>query len=256
MDSLLKVNRVGPSSDLAPSGEAHDKARGNECWVSKEGGGYFFTKDFEACSMGLVPRQPKPNLSRVDLKTSMVQPGMGPSDINELGLIREDIGLASTVISIDLPSSTINGSSHFSANLTKSEIEKASKAIIDGRSLVHRRPREKSQARFPYEKPLEGVWKPRLNPQKTSLDSNYYVEFPLEDGDPDDRITSTLDGEDHWKVTLKRGREFLRQPHDLSTHGTQGDCKIPRTFYGNTLDDDSQTAMAEEAGLPMPPKQP
>lgn len=63
----------------------------------------------------------------IALSTGKVSVGLGPKNMNALGLVAEDIGLASKLIVQDYPSHTNGQIRYEGANITSSEIEKVKK---------------------------------------------------------------------------------------------------------------------------------
>lgn len=74
-----------------------------------------------------MPRHVEPTL--VDLAQGIPRPGLGSSNMDLLGLHKEDIGLKNPTVLLDIPSPTYGGTKFFGANLSEAEIEKCRRAI-------------------------------------------------------------------------------------------------------------------------------
>ncbi|KAJ1390976.1 Zinc finger, CCHC-type [Sesbania bispinosa] len=73
---------------------------------------------------GPSKRTVSPSPTLIDLTTSMPQPGLGPANMEDLHLEKEDIGLTKPAFCLDYPSPTKNNSSFFGVSLSLSQINR------------------------------------------------------------------------------------------------------------------------------------
>ncbi|KAJ1387655.1 Zinc knuckle CX2CX4HX4C [Sesbania bispinosa] len=69
------------------------------------------------------PVSPRP-ITLIDLEEGRCRPGLGPTNVDDLGVQLEFIGLKNRVIITDYPSPTIRGTSKYGVELTEEEISK------------------------------------------------------------------------------------------------------------------------------------
>ncbi|KAJ1440924.1 hypothetical protein SESBI_01599 [Sesbania bispinosa] len=184
-----------------------------------------------------------PNPTLVDLNFGMVQPGLGPVDMEDVQFTKEDIGLKDVVITLDYPSPKRNGSSSFGLILTETHISSIRNSML----FNHKNPLQTNQPTLHISNP-----NPYQNTQTTPTPPNFcMVEYPSEDDefqDPTpDQITPTevneVISEIQAKLSLKRRREEIIQ--EYIEEETRPDM-IKRKKKG-LLITNTQNTFAEEA---------
>lgn len=106
----------------------------------------------------------------IDLETQTVQPGLGPARVEDLDIVKEDIGLREKVVLFDYPSPESPTIKYGGANFTKDQLEKCKAVCGEGATRIY--PKKKDYFKgFPISPP----------PKFEANESKYSVEFPSEE---------------------------------------------------------------------------
>ncbi|KAJ1402000.1 Zinc finger, CCHC-type [Sesbania bispinosa] len=214
----------------------------------------------------------EPNITLIDLQKGQKQAGLGPSNIEQLGIQKEFIGLKEPVIIVDYPSPEIRR--YEGITLSDNEIKQCKKACISDNSLQD----------FATTDTISIYKKGEDHDGHSREGIDYFVELPEEDngsGDQNKGNNSSIpeiienhliQGLNH-ALSLKRPRRKLTDTEADSEPGAEGDyLEHKRAKYlqwtnqfeeGNNTAGDQTTLpklnlilMAGEAGQNMPHPQP
>lgn len=125
-----------------------------------------------------VNEGPSVSLARIDLKEGIIRPGLGPADIEDIGLEKEDIGLSKPVVILDVASPNLDQMRvGKEIGLLGLDIELSAEQINECRTrMLNSYPSGKSES-------CKGkeivIWHPR-DKQKHKIEPEYIVEFPEE----------------------------------------------------------------------------
>lgn len=192
----------------------------------------------------------------VDLKQNRPRPGLGPRRIEDLDLIKEDIGLKADVISMDYLSPQASPIRYHNLELTQEEVDKCKK-VIEAQSFERGQNITGGQRNY------------KETAKEKEEELGYYVVFPEDEEGKKDKMEKVLPKEEEMalvtvvnkSLSLKRVRE--RNQEQGLEERLKEDCREMKKakqsldwVSGNTLNDQetqhSYDMMAEEAGLIMP----
>lgn len=198
--------------------------------------------------------------TRVDLEHRQPRPGLGPEILEDLGLVPEFIGLKDVVILEDYPSPPDR---YFSLQLNQEEI---------------RRCKEKCKVPFKNDNRYKVVFKKKGKkktgrPERAMEKKGYWVEFPLEKGEENDRADVKLQEDEEQSLISGMGKALiLKRVRDNSLAAECVDerekgspskrlrreqvMEAMEMDQGGQNGDDLCDLMAEEAGLYTPPTSP
>lgn len=232
----------------------------------------------EECLEGLRPEEglsDPHSLTWVDIKCALPRAGLGPEDMNLLGLEEEEIGLAKPFILQDYISPPRLNKGPFEVQISPNSIDKCRQACSTirnkGKNIELGRPTRRERLKFRGSEVYHGR-KQKFHKEAQGKE-DYIVEFPSENETIGQHPLSALSVEEEGRLvmqvqhtlSLKRSRSdaqgLLKNVLLLEYNEAQKKMKTePKKALieeGSTpMIHDSADPMAEEAGLNMPPKEP
>lgn len=188
------------------------------------------------------------NPTLVDLKEKRPRPGLGPKQIEDLDIEKEDIGLKEKVVLLDYLSPPESPIKYQGANMTQLEVDKCRGLISAHKANTGKQKQEIQHSR-------EGAEEPEA-------ELGYYVEFPEEDGGEKSKEERKLSKEEEMALvmvvnktlSIKRPREeeYVQGGVDSVKKAKQGLCLAGKTELKKLPLQEDDVIMAEEAGLNMP----
>lgn len=174
--------------------------------------------------------------------------GLGPERVEDLGLLKENVGLKQGVIILDYPSPQQGQTSGFGAVLYDEEIERARRKCSS--ELRERRPDKEQHISVVQSNNLE-----------------YFVQMAEEDEGENTNVGNekALDGNNMIQLAAGFSRALSLKRRVITTEEGDNLIEETRSFKrvctnqaGRTSVDFSTTVLlkAEEAGHPMPPRAP
>ncbi|KAK2379390.1 hypothetical protein QL285_067199 [Trifolium repens] len=191
----------------------------------------------------------------VDLEEGLPRPGLGPQDVELLGIEKEDIGLKLPVLILDYPSPKDLGVKYGGANLSREDILKVRENILNSNHGLWDKIRKVSG--------VEGVIN-GIGLKKAEENNNYFVEYPPEEENIVSTVCTlgneevlTLSTNLHSKLNIKRFWKEILPTHDEEeeVNEVDGNKRFKRgdDLVGSSGVSKHFLSMAEEAGLSMPP---
>lgn len=201
--------------------------------------------------------------TRVDLETQQVQPGLGPAHLEDLDIVKVDIGLRAKVVTLDYPSpedpKVRYGGLQLSQKLSQKQIERAKEVCSKDMVIVN----------------FNNNFYAKHAPMDSDSDSenskaDYVVEYPPEDKEDGattgcklgDAEELTLVSSVQMSLSMKRNRGWLDDGvscnrEELSPKRLRDDrlMLLPTSAFSD-LPLSQDIDMTEEAGRSMPPPPP
>ncbi|WJX83598.1 hypothetical protein P8452_66250 [Trifolium repens] len=184
-----------------------------------------------------------------------VESGVGPRDVEMLGIEKEDIGLKLAVLTLDYPSPKDMGVKYGWATLSREDILKVNESCLNTNHSLWDKIRRSSS--------VEGVLS-GIGLKRVQENNNYIVEYPPEE---EDRVSTsftlgheevlTLSTNLHRKLNIKRFWKEISPTHNEEGEdkGANGNKRIKRgvDFLDSSGEAKHFHSMAEEVGLIMIP---
>lgn len=120
-------------------------------------------------------------MAKIDLEIGKSQLGLGPENLELLGLHKEDVGMREPIIITDYSSPPDLNNRYGGANLTTEEVQRVRAACIRDSHQKWRKPKKRIET------------------------ENYYVEFPEEDEEGNTSATLQLDSGTEAALALNMG---------------------------------------------------